>query len=717
MKNNKRKKERATGTLAVNTSADVMTASHIPTPSPIDAPDARHRWNALIVFAVTFITYLMTMPTLVVFEDPPIFNMLCYYGQPAHPPGYPLYSMLCYPFSHLPFLTPAIAGNVLSALFGSAACSVLYFITRHLTQSVWAAYIAAFAYGFSELFWSQSIIQEVYTLHALLFLLTVFMTLLYVRYKDPKFLTWLAFVYGLALANHWPLIVLASAGILLLLVPVWKSFWAHLSNLLFFFKLLAIFLAAAVLPYLYILVSNIPSDINFLGPIDNWFKFWFYVARTGYSGVDNQLVSWFDKWMFARFLATGVWVQFGAIFAPFVIAGFILQWFRWHWSLCLGLVLMYLSSSYLLLTLLNFSYTELYASVFGIYQLHAYSVFALWGGLCAQEIFVWIRKVTQSKTVVKATTVAAVLFLSMSVGWANWQHNDRSGAHFAYDYSELVLQSIEKDAILITLGDLHMPILKRYILDKVRPDVTVYNSQGLLLGKRYVEALTSDKNKKEALLNLIENEDRPVYYFIDFAHPYGVEDFGLYKKIRKDWPAGKRQLSNKLEFMQLWKQLEIEANDTGFDRWVKREFRKTLTPILVLTRQIDLAEGGFYEVLGFLKHMLLTQQTINGQVTWSDLVERAEQLMPAHVHPEDYATFLVAKASYRESDFDLVSHFEEALQAYPSDVNIALQLLAQVYTLTNENDKFLELIDRYPKVLGQHDSIKKHYEKLKGSKT
>ncbi len=150
------------------------------------------------------------MPRVVTYEDAAIFNLICHYGQPVHPPGYPLYSMLCFPFAHLPLLSRPLAGNILSALLGAAACAVLYLVAVHLTGGRLGGYMAGFAYGFSKLFWSQSIIQKVYSLHVLLFLLILLLTLVYAQGRNPTHLKGFAVVCRLGLSNHWILTILAA---------------------------------------------------------------------------------------------------------------------------------------------------------------------------------------------------------------------------------------------------------------------------------------------------------------------------------------------------------------------------------------------------------------------------------------------------------------------------------------------------------------------------
>ena len=63
-----------------------------------------------------------------------------------------------------------------------------------------------------------------YTLNALLFF-SIFALLLYLRRSPADGRAWAAaaFLYGISLANHWPLMALASPGLLLVVVPMWQD--------------------------------------------------------------------------------------------------------------------------------------------------------------------------------------------------------------------------------------------------------------------------------------------------------------------------------------------------------------------------------------------------------------------------------------------------------------------------------------------------------------
>ena len=236
--------------------------------------------------------YVATLPRTVVLEDDGLFLMAGVHLGVAHPPGYPLYTLIVHLFTRLPFGDPAVLGHLSSAVLGALACGAVYCCARLLRASPAPALTAAWLFGVSEQFWSQAIIAEVYTLNALLFFATYALVLLGARDPRREWPLWCAAVaWGAGLANHWPLMVLATPGLALALLPVWREVLPRLP------RLLGAALVTAALPYGWMVwLSQQAPLVSFYGAIDTWSDFWFYVSRQGYSGVDvSPSAGWSDR--------------------------------------------------------------------------------------------------------------------------------------------------------------------------------------------------------------------------------------------------------------------------------------------------------------------------------------------------------------------------------------------------------------------------------------
>ncbi|MBL7163073.1 MAG: DUF2723 domain-containing protein [Anaerolineales bacterium] len=127
----------------------------------------------------------------------------------SHPPGYPTYLIFARLFQFLPIGTLAFRTNLLSAVCAVlAAVIVADLVRRSHYRKAWmgqaAGLIAGLGLGLSPLFWSQAVITEVYTLHALFVALIIRVLLQNTTHKAPH--TWVnrlsGLLFGLALGNQ-----------------------------------------------------------------------------------------------------------------------------------------------------------------------------------------------------------------------------------------------------------------------------------------------------------------------------------------------------------------------------------------------------------------------------------------------------------------------------------------------------------------------------------
>ena len=88
-----------------------------------------------------------------------------------HPPGHPLYLLICKLFAELPFGNPSWNINLLSALAGGGAVAFLFLALMEVLRPLKAGRAGAIAsaavsltFAFSYVFWSHCEIPEVHTL-------------------------------------------------------------------------------------------------------------------------------------------------------------------------------------------------------------------------------------------------------------------------------------------------------------------------------------------------------------------------------------------------------------------------------------------------------------------------------------------------------------------------------------------------------------------------
>ncbi|MGK0297548.1 MAG: hypothetical protein ACI9XC_001158, partial [Gammaproteobacteria bacterium] len=390
------------------------------------------------VFAAVLIVYLWSMPRTVVLEDDGLFILAAYFNGIAHPPGYPLYTFLSHLFTWFPLGSVAFRVHVLSAIFGALSCTILWWIVKKLIPGRVYSYTASLALGVSQIFWSQAIIAEVYTLNVLLILLLFATALKYVECndKDSIFVVMcMGFLYGLGLSNHWPLLILSTPMLLMLMWPHWKRLASHIVYVIPLILL-------GLLPYVkMIYLSQMSPEISFYGPLDSWVDFWFFISREGYSELDQSpTAGWWDKWMFCGFIIKETVSQFGLIGFIFACIGFFAQWRILPMSLSISLLLGYVCNTFLLIILLGFDYELLHQNIFRVYPIIAYSVVSIWMVLGIKTLVKFIDKYPglQLRTL---PILLSILIIGI-IFFINIKINYRAENDWAEKYAKTILDNL-----------------------------------------------------------------------------------------------------------------------------------------------------------------------------------------------------------------------------------------------------------------------------------
>ena len=542
------------------------------------APLGASRLDAAAVAAAVLgplALYAVTLPRTVVLEDDGLFLMAGVHLGVAHPPGYPIHTLILHLFTRLPFGDPAVLGHLSSAVLGALACGAVYCCARLLRASPVPALTAAWLFGVSEQFWSQAIITEVYTLNALIFFATYVLVLLGARDPRRGWPLWCAAVaWGAGLANHWPLMVLATPGLALVLLPVWRAVLPRLP------RLLAAAFASAALPYAWMVwLSHQGPAISFYGPVETWGEFWFYVSREGYSGVDvSPAAGWSDRAAFLGWFAADLVRQAtlpGTVLAilglgalargdlagtgeprPRTVAGGAASGARpvsgvsvAGWSALAAAaagsgLLALLGNSVVLIALLGFDFDPFWLAVFRPYPLVCYGVAALWAAVGMQWAIdrlpgwtaarwpaaaVGLRRLgdrvpdwqalgspgqlpTSGST--RGLAVLAALtgaaMVALSAS-AGWPANDRSGTDFAQRHAEVVFDLLPSGATLFVFGDDTGPLGYHRYVEQRHSDISMYNLQGLVFDNRLFDPLASTEEKQRALDRFVAAVEGPVF--------------------------------------------------------------------------------------------------------------------------------------------------------------------------------------------------------------
>ncbi|XP_071413372.1 protein O-mannosyl-transferase TMEM260 isoform X3 [Pithys albifrons albifrons] len=175
----------------------------------------------------------------------------------AHPPGYPLFTLLAkLAMGLLPGGSPACRVNLLCGFLGAAAASLLFYTVFRLSGSYAGGILAAGVFSFSRLTWQWSITAEVFSLNNLFVGLLMALTAHFEEASTAKERSKIsklgAFCCGLSLCNQHTIVLYIACVVPWVLARLFRKKELSPGHLL---KLGLCFLAG-LLPYLYLPASS-----------------------------------------------------------------------------------------------------------------------------------------------------------------------------------------------------------------------------------------------------------------------------------------------------------------------------------------------------------------------------------------------------------------------------------------------------------------------------
>jgi hypothetical protein len=657
---------------------------------------ARVDWaQAAAVAVALFVLYALTAPRTVTLEDDGLFVLSSYYLGIEHPPGYPLFTLLGKLFTRLPFGSVAYRVHLTSAFFGALSCGALWLCARALIPGRLPAWLAALGLGFSPVFWSQSIIAEVYTLNTFFFLLLAYLGLRACPPGadgaaaqpggNPRLLPWMAFIFGLSLSNHWPLMLLVAPAFAVLL-------WPRRMEMLQRLGLLVFLVAVGLLPYAWmVLLSWSGLAISFYGPLESLHELWYMLSRAGYAQVDTSpAAGWIDRLKFFQFAAAQTLVQFAVAGTVVAAVGCARQWRLFGNRVSAFLAIAFLMPTAALILLLGFEYDSMSKHVFHVYPLPAYAVAALWMALG----FAWLVRRLKLRPAYAAASAVAVLGLILGVG-------SRSNLLADYDwaarYARAVIQTLPRDAILFVKSDLQLGSIGYFhIVEGWRPDITLYQSGGLVLGNRLFHPLRTNRETLQAkVAEFIEQQPSTVAMAGEIFTGYARRDRWLYVEVDKSSRDPNRvTIDIPEEAMRFFEESVLDPHEPN--AWVafhRNELRRRYAVLLGQSmprgkplderrkRHLAALSQDFYGALGLAEGLLANEQGHAPGIV-NDLLNRARDLMPSDVPRMYQSKFFYLRGLLRLDVGDKQGarqDLESAVFGWPWPDNRALDPLRDLY--------------------------------------
>ncbi len=661
----------------------------------IPAEPFHHRradWlHAGIVAAALFALYAATAPRSVALEDDGLFILSSYFLGIEHPPGYPLFTLIGHLFTYLPFGSVAYRVHLASAMFGALTCGAAWLCARALVGGRLPAYLAALALGVSPVFWSQAIIAEVYTLNTFFFLSLVFMGLLACPpslqdgAQHSRLLPWMAFVFGLSLSNHYPLMLLVAPAFVILLWPLRRQ-------LLQRFGVLAWLVILGLVPYVWMVRRSwMALPISFNGPLETIQEIVFFLSRAGYADIDHSVsANWLDHVRFFEFFCRELLRQFAVIGTLVAAAGFAVQWRILGRRVAAFMTVAFLGPSVLLLLLLGLDYDSFRAHVFHVFPLPAYAIGALWMALG----FAWAVQRYARRPAHELAGAAAVLAVIFVVGARiNLLASDDWGAR----YAQTVLKTLPANAVVMTTGDPDLaPMAYFHMIENQRPDITLYDPKGMILGNRLFHPLRTDAATQRRVLDqMIDEQTKPVVFTLDTYPRYAQRDHWLFVEVDKSSTDSERvAVDIPKEAARFFEESILGTRDANaWVAFIQGELRRHYAMLIArmlsrghppderTRRDLDLLAKDFYGALGIAEGLLANKEGYAAGVV-EGFLEKARDAMPSDVPKENLSRFFyirgVLRANVRDSA-GAVRDLETAVSVWPSPGNPAFKELQNQY--------------------------------------
>jgi len=491
-------------------------------------------YYVIAVVLVSLIIYLITLAPTITSEDSGELIAAAYTCGVAHPPGYPLWTILGKLFTLIPASDPAWIVNYMSAFFASMTAGLIYIICVLLSAHRLPAAASALCLAFSKRFWSQSIIAEVYTINTFLFCGIIVFLLLWKGSKKDRYLYFASFIYGLSLANHYMIMVIVTLPLIGYVVWVDPKIYEK-------WKLLLICTGIVLLTqviYIYLPIAASSRPLMNWGNPDTWERFKGHVTRKEYRKLDfgAKITPAVKLYFIGHFLYL-LWLQF----TPYILIPFtLLGWAalktknkeRWLFA---GTVIF---NSVILILIITFTIEADNLSRVEEYYLPAYICFAIIIAMGLSRIPDYFKKAWQQKTALGLTLLAPVFPLI-----SHWEFNDLSQYWLAYDYNTAIMKSLEKDAIYFPSADFNsFPVVYLQAVEQMRPDIILGNVTGnvSLQAEEYVHSINPEIDVKKQIAEMqremIFKGKRPVYFTaksdIKILGECRLDQWGLVYRVR-----------------------------------------------------------------------------------------------------------------------------------------------------------------------------------------
>ena len=523
-----------------------------PPPEPTDVTrGGALPWLAPLALGLAVLgVYIGTLARSVPTGDSGELITAAYVGGVAHPPGYPLYTMLGWLATHTLPGSPAVIMNALSAVAGAGAVVLISILTARLLVPGWprsgdrtSGLVAGLAAGaslaLSTIFWTYSLVAEVFALNNLFAAAILLVAIEWYRDRSRVWaLLSLGLLSGLA-AAHQQQIVFLAPGLLVLLIAALvqeseqqprkrrararKVPTVRLRHFVWAVGLIGVGLTA----YLYLPIAAAREPVLNFGDPDNLDRFQRVLRRLDY-GDSYQLIPGSERGAFGENMLLyldSLWRSFTPVGVGLALAGFIYL-ARRHYVEFWALLAAFVTSGPLFVLLasspINTPITE---GILERFYMLSSVVFAIAIGAGVLYAMIGIGLLTSARPAVVVASVGVLAVLAYgSLAVMRWGDVDQSDNRVAQNYGRDILERLEPDAVLLTRGDHnYTSLVHAQHVEGLRQDVAIVEIE-LLQRDFYLEELAARypridfpwdvyNDNVNSLIDLVEAniDDMPIY--------------------------------------------------------------------------------------------------------------------------------------------------------------------------------------------------------------
>ena len=405
----------------------------------------------------------------------------------AHPPGYPVYTLLGKLFTFLPFGTIAGRINLMTALFGALAGTFLSLLLIRITKNTVSG-ILALMLAFSPLFWESSVAAEVYSLN--MFFISMLLLLAYRSTGSLRGALFSGLIFGISLGNH---------DTMILLLPLFLYFFSKSKK--YSFGASAGFLAAGALGFLltacYMYARAAASPLINWGDPSTIGRLFNHILRREYGTMTQMPYSiglfFLQLYHYLAFL----WSQF-FILLPVAVIGAVQLFGKNRRAFILAL---YVFLTFLAVPLLvNYAPTPRELDIDKVFFLPSVFAAAIFLGAFLSNL-----------------PERLFMFVTLSMFMFNFHSADMSKNTDARSFASDILNSCSKNSVLIVGGDNpSYTTIYMKACEKARPDLLLINESGTMMGQAFgrdfFELTPVKKSERRALVYRELSKTRQIYF-------------------------------------------------------------------------------------------------------------------------------------------------------------------------------------------------------------